>query len=199
MKFRSCGIEEIKTKIMAAPEKHKETSVFIASKAQIERAKAREKELLNLRKQQTIEQAKADGILQGNQVKQLKAIIQKENKIKDPFRMKKAVTFRINLTNQSDNEDDDDEDGEDGESAMEESTSDQQKQQKDNSGNARQTTSQESNDTSSSAGKRRKKQKNSGNAGAEEKVMVVSVKDDVEDVSKANPKRTFLSKEQKNS
>ena len=113
---------------MAAPEKHKETSVFIASKAQIERAKAREKELLNLRKQQTIEQAKADGILQGNQVKQLKAIIQKENKIKDPFRMKKAVTFRINLTNQSgsDEEDEDSEEGEDGESAMEESTSDQQ-------------------------------------------------------------------------
>ena len=39
VKFRSCGIDEIKNKIMAEPEKFKETSVFIASKAQIERAK----------------------------------------------------------------------------------------------------------------------------------------------------------------
>lgn len=33
MKFRSCGIDEIKLKVMSTPEKHKESSVFIASKA----------------------------------------------------------------------------------------------------------------------------------------------------------------------
>ena len=49
-----------------------------------------------------------DGTLQGNPNKQLKAIIAKENKIKDPFRIKKAVTFMINLT-QSESDDDEDE------------------------------------------------------------------------------------------
>ena len=32
MKFRSCGIEEIKIKFMAEPEKYKDNSVFIANK-----------------------------------------------------------------------------------------------------------------------------------------------------------------------
>ena len=109
VKFRSCGIDEIKNKIMAEPEKFKDTSCFIASKAQIERAKQREKAMLNLRKQQTLEQAVKDGTLQGNPNKQLKAIIAKENKIKDPFRIKKAVTFMINLTQSESDDDDDDE------------------------------------------------------------------------------------------
>ena len=43
IKFRSCGIDEIKQKIMAEPEKFKDSSVFIASKAQIELAKQRER------------------------------------------------------------------------------------------------------------------------------------------------------------
>ena len=48
--------------------------------------------------------------MQGNPTQQLKAIISKENKIKDPFRIKKAVTFMINLTqSESDAEDDEDE------------------------------------------------------------------------------------------
>ena len=37
--YRSCAIEEIKMKIMDEPEKHKASSVFIASKAQLEKAK----------------------------------------------------------------------------------------------------------------------------------------------------------------
>jgi hypothetical protein len=32
IKFRSCGLEEIKLKVMAEPEKYKENSVFIANK-----------------------------------------------------------------------------------------------------------------------------------------------------------------------
>lgn len=32
MKFRSCGIEEIKLKAMSEPEKYKDNSVFIANK-----------------------------------------------------------------------------------------------------------------------------------------------------------------------
>lgn len=50
-----------------------------------------------------------DGTLQGNPNKQLKAIIAKENKIKDPFRIKKAVTFMINLTQSESDDDEDDE------------------------------------------------------------------------------------------
>ena len=65
--------------------------------------------MLNLRKQQTLEQAVKDGTLQGNPNKQLKAIIAKENKIKDPFRIKKAVTFMINLTQSESDDDDEDE------------------------------------------------------------------------------------------
>ena len=38
-KFRSCAIDEIKLKVFSEPEKHKETSVFMASREQIERAK----------------------------------------------------------------------------------------------------------------------------------------------------------------
>ena len=38
-KFRSCGIEEIKMKIMSKPEKYKDSSVFIANKEQIAKAK----------------------------------------------------------------------------------------------------------------------------------------------------------------
>ena len=49
-----------------------------------------------------------DGTLQGNPNKQLKAIIAKENKIKDPFRIKKAVTFMINLTQSESDEDEED-------------------------------------------------------------------------------------------
>ena len=37
--------------------------------------------------------------------KQLKAIIAKENKMKDPFRTKKQVTFVINLASEDDEED----------------------------------------------------------------------------------------------
>ena len=89
--------------------------------------------MLNLRKQQTIEQAKADGILQGNQVMQLKAIIQKENQIKDPFRMKKAVTFRINLTNQTDSEENEENEAQEGEASgnNQEGSEKQQKSSKD--------------------------------------------------------------------
>jgi hypothetical protein len=39
IKFKSCGIEEIKLKAMSPAEKYKDSSVFIASKAQIELAK----------------------------------------------------------------------------------------------------------------------------------------------------------------
>ena len=39
VKFRSCGIEEIKKKIMAEPEAFKDNSVFIANKANLEKAK----------------------------------------------------------------------------------------------------------------------------------------------------------------
>ena len=42
VKFRSCGIEEIKLKVFAEPEKHKQTSVFFASKAQIKQAEMRQ-------------------------------------------------------------------------------------------------------------------------------------------------------------
>lgn len=38
VKFRSIGIEEIKLKSMAEPEKFKANSVFIANKEQIEKA-----------------------------------------------------------------------------------------------------------------------------------------------------------------
>lgn len=50
VRFRSCGIDEIKSKVMHSPERHKESSVFIASKFQIERAKQRERQLMNERR-----------------------------------------------------------------------------------------------------------------------------------------------------
>lgn len=42
VRFRSCGIDEIKMKVMAKPAEHKGSSVFIASKEQIEAAKKRQ-------------------------------------------------------------------------------------------------------------------------------------------------------------
>ena len=51
IKFRSCGIDEIKMKIMAEPEAHKDTSVFIASRAQLEKAKQRERMLRQMARQ----------------------------------------------------------------------------------------------------------------------------------------------------
>jgi len=57
IRFRSCGLEEIKMKVMAEPEKYKDNSVFIANKEQIERAKARERMLRNLARQQSLDNA----------------------------------------------------------------------------------------------------------------------------------------------
>lgn len=97
MRFRSCGIEEIKMKVMAEPGAHKENSVFIANKEQIERAKLREKMMRNLAKKQSLEQANENAPLV-NTKKELKAIIHAERKVKDPFRVKKSVTFKLKFT-----------------------------------------------------------------------------------------------------
>ena len=53
--------------------------------------------LQSLARQQTLEQNQQDGFQ--NPLKQLKAIITRENKIRDPFRVKKGVTFMISLNN----------------------------------------------------------------------------------------------------
>ena len=90
IKFRSCGIDEIKQKVMAEPEAFKESSVFIASKAQIEMAKLRERMLRNMARQQTFELQQEKGMQQTNKI--LKAILkQEETHMRDPFRIKKAV------------------------------------------------------------------------------------------------------------
>lgn len=101
IRFRSCAIEEIKTKVMAEAEAFKDSSVFIANKEQIERAKEREKMLRDLAKQQSLELADKSAVVL---TKELKAIIQKEKQLKDPFREKKSVTFRIAINGAKDDD-----------------------------------------------------------------------------------------------
>mmetsp|Transcript_36428 Transcript_36428/g.47798 ORF Transcript_36428/g.47798 Transcript_36428/m.47798 type:complete len:92 (+) Transcript_36428:1767-2042(+) len=88
-------------KAIAKPLEHKDSSVFIASKAQIEAAKKRELMMRNASTTQSLDpQAQAAA----NANRKLKAILHKENKIKDPLRVKKAVTFMLALDEESEDE-----------------------------------------------------------------------------------------------
>ena len=181
MKFRSCGIDEIKLKVMSAPEKHKESSVFIASKAQIELAKQRE---LLQRKMDSELQAMDPThkkIAQTN--KQLKAILAKENKLKDPFRTKKAVTFTINLASEEDEDLDEDEQAEydsmDGSTLKEQSSPERV---------VRDVESKNSKSSSKKASPTKKA-----------KVLVVNATDDVQELNQKSTKASVLSKSQRNS
>lgn len=106
VRFRSCAIEEIKLKIFSEPEKHKDSSVFLASREQIERAQQRERMLMKLQRQQALENN-----LDQNNAQQtvaimtsLTSIMMKEGRVQDPFRIKKAVTFMISLNDEDDEE-----------------------------------------------------------------------------------------------
>ncbi len=106
--------------------------------------------------------------------RQLKAILAKENKMKDPFRVKKAVTFVINL---------DSEDGEDAQSAK--SGDESKPLNKDES--------ELSLDMESSAGGTAAK------SPKKQKIFVVNATDDVQELQKAFKKTPVLSTKQRNS
>ena len=87
--FWSCAIEELKKKSMDKPEKHKATSVFIASKEQIERAKELEQKIRESLKKQDPE-GKARSA-------QIKSILTATNIKRDPNREKKLVQFKLSI------------------------------------------------------------------------------------------------------
>lgn len=131
-----------------------------------------------------MERAQQDGTL-GAPVQQLKAIIARENRIKDPFRVKKAVTFMINL-NQSDSEDED-EDNEEGGAA--------------NQGNAASVgapngSQEKQGEQGKSAADGVMKKKASGGKG--QQIIVLNTNDEQE-IPVRKSKKPQLSKEQRNS
>ena len=86
---------------MSKPQEHKDSSCFIASKAQIEAAKKRAQMMKSTLTSQALDPA-ALAAQAANQ--KLKAIIVKENRMKDPHRVKKAVTFMLNFSEESEEE-----------------------------------------------------------------------------------------------
>lgn len=183
MKFRSCGIDEIKLKVMSTPEKHKESSVFIASKAQIELAKQRELLQRKMDSEQQAMDPTHKKIAQTN--KQLKAILAKENKLKDPFRTKKAVTFTINLASEEDEDLDEDE------QAEYDSMDGSQLTLKEQSSPDKVARDVESNNSKSSSKKASPTKK--------AKVLVVNATDEVQELNQKSTKASVLSKSQRNS
>ena len=87
--FQSCAIEELKKKSMDKPEKHKATSVFIASKEQIERAKELEQKI-----RESLKKQDPDGKARSAQIK---SILTATNIKRDPNREKKLVQFKLSI------------------------------------------------------------------------------------------------------
>ena len=173
IKFRSKAIDEIKMKVMGEPEQYKESSVFVASKAQIEKAKQRERMLRSLAYQQNLEKQKQQAEQEGGDipaVKRLKAILTKENKIRDPFRVKKSVQFMIALSGS-----DDDEEGKEGQGL--------------NSQQIEEALNVDTGDQEAANSHFEKKTK----------ILVVNATDEIEDFVERRSKKSQLSKEQRNS
>ena len=88
---------------MAEPQKYKDTTVFIANREQIERARKREQLMRNLARQQ-LDQDEGQIVHQPSKI--IKNIMLAENRPKDPLRIKKQVNFMIELSDSSDSDDD---------------------------------------------------------------------------------------------